>query len=37
MDNENPLDENYTELKKCLAKHYRTTEEFINHARDPWH
>ena len=39
MDNENSLDENYSELKKCLAcgKQYRTMEEFINHARDPWH
>ena len=32
MDNENSLDENYSELKKCLAcgKQYRTMEEFIN-------
>ena len=39
MDNENSLDEKYSELKKCLAcgKKYRTMEEFINHARDSWH
>ena len=39
MDNENSPDENYSELKKCSAcgKHYRTMEEFINHARNPWH
>ena len=39
MDNENSPDENYSELKKCLAcgKQYRTMEEFINHAMDPWH
>ena len=39
MDNENSIDENYTELKKCLAcgKQYRTMKEFINHAKDPWH
>ena len=39
MDNENSLDENYSELKNCLAcgKQYWTMEEFINHARDPWH
>ena len=39
MDIENYLDKNYSELKKCLAcaKQYRTMEEIINHARDPWH
>ena len=39
MDNENSIDENYSELKKCLAcgKQYRTMKEFINHAKDPWH
>ena len=39
MDNENSLDENYSELKKRLAggKQYRTMEEFINHAMDFWH
>ena len=39
MDNENSIDENYSELKKCLAcgKHYRTMKEFINLAKDPWH
>ena len=36
---DNFLDENYSELKKCLAfrKQYRTMEEFINHAMGPWH
>ena len=39
MDNENSLDENYSELKKCLAceKQYWTMEKFIKNARDPWH
>ena len=39
MDNENSIDENYSELKKCLAcrKQYRVMEDFINHAMDPWH
>ena len=39
MDNENSIDENYSEFKKCLAcgKQYRTIEDFINHAMDPWH
>ena len=40
MDDENSLDENYSEfLKKCLAcgKQYRTMEEFINDAMDLWH
>ena len=39
MDNENSLDENYSELKKCLAcgKQYLTLEEYINHALDFWH
>ena len=40
MANENSPDENYSELqKKSLAcgKQYRAMEEFINHARDPWH
>ena len=39
MDNENSLDEKYSELKKCLAcgKQYRTMEEFISHAKGPWH
>ena len=37
MDNENSFDENYSELKKCLAcgKQYRTMKEFINHAKVP--
>ena len=39
MDNENSIDEKYSELKKCLAcgKQYRSMKEFINHAKDPWH
>ena len=39
MDKGKSLDENYSELKKCLAcgKQYQTMEEFINHARDIWH
>ena len=39
MDNENSLDQNYTVFKKYLAcgSQYRNMEEFINHARDPWH
>ena len=39
MDNENSIDENYSELKKSLAfgKQYRAMEEFIDHTRDPWH
>ena len=39
MDNENSIEENYSELKKCLAcgKQYRAMEEFIDHTRDPWH
>ena len=39
MDNENSIDENYSEFKKYLAcgKQYRTLKEFINHAKDPWH
>ena len=39
MDNENSIDENYSELKKCLAcgKQYRVMEDFINHAMDPRH
>ena len=46
MDNENSIDENYSELKKCLpcGKQYQAIrapasqmEEFIDHTRDPWH
>ena len=39
MDNENSTDENYSEYRKCLAcgEQYRTMEEFINHAKYPWH
>ena len=37
MDKETYLDENYSELKKRIArgKQYWTMEEFINHARIP--
>ena len=39
MDNENSIDENYSEFKKSLAcgKQYRTMEDLINHVMDPWH
>ena len=39
MDNENSIDDNYSEFKKCLAcgKQYWSMEEFIDHTRDPWH
>ena len=38
MDNENSIDENYSELKKCLVcgKQYRAIKKFIDHTRDPW-
>ena len=46
MDNEISIDENYSEIKKCLAfgKQYRAIrepasqmEEFIDQTRDRWH
>ena len=39
MANENSINENYSDFKKCLAcgKHYGVVEEFINHTKDPWH
>ena len=36
MDNENSIDENYSECLAC-GKQYRTMEDFINHSMDPWH
>ena len=39
MDNENSVDENYSELKKMFSlwKTVLDYGEFIDHAMDPWH